>query len=139
MTTTSTDYSFSIRSRLPLGRAEEEVRKALAKEGFGVLTEIDIRRAFAEKLGRDFRPYKILGACNPSLAHEALTTEPELGTLLPYNVVLYQDGDEVVISAMDPEAVLALVRHPKVEAIGADVRQRLSRVLAEVAKRRSGE
>ncbi len=133
MVLTSTDYSLSVRTRLSFDEAERRVREGLGREGFGVLTEIDLRKAFEEKLDRRFRRYKILGACNPPLAFEALSAELELGTLLPCNVVLYEDGDEVVVSAMDPEAALSLVKNPKVGLIAIEVRSRLCRVLREVA------
>jgi uncharacterized protein (DUF302 family) len=133
MVLTTSDYSMSVRMRLPFDRAEEKVRAALREEGFGILTEIDIQEAFKEKLDRVFPRYKILGACNPPMAFEALSAEPELGTLLPCNVVLYEDGEWLVVSAMDPKAVLSLVGDPRVGLIATEVRSRLVRVLEAVA------
>ena len=134
MITHGTDYTFAIRLRTDFEAVEGLVREALQKEGFGVLTEIDVREAFREKLGRSFRPYKILGACNPPLAYEALSNELELGALLPCNVVLYEENGDVVVMAMDPEAVLSLVSKPAVEEIAREVRVRLERVLKQVGE-----
>lgn len=132
---TETPYSFSVRVRAPYAEVEATVREALKSEGFGVLTEIDAAAAFREKLGREFRRYKILGACNPRLAYEALTADLELGTLLPCNVVLYEDGSSTVVSAMDPRVVLSLVGNPAIERVARDVRARLERVLNEVGRK----
>lgn len=137
MISRETGYTLSVRLSIPFSEAERQVRAALQKEGFGILTEADIQAAFREKLERSFRPYKILGACNPALAYEALSSELEIGALLPCNVVLYEDGGEVVVSAMDPEAVLSLVSSPEVEEIAREVRGRLERALEQVAS--SGE
>lgn len=137
MISRDTGYTLSVRLSVPFSEAERQVRAALQKEGFGVLTEADIQAAFHEKLGRSFRPYKILGACNPPLAYEALASEIELGALLPCNVVLYEDEGQVVVSAMDPVAVLSLVSSAEIEAIAGEVRERLERVLGQIA--RAGE
>ena len=132
-----TGYTFSICLHIPFTEAERQVRAALQKEGFGILTEADIQAAFQEKLERAFRPYKIRGACNPALAYEALSSELEIGAFLPCNVILYEEDGEVVVSAMDPEAVLSLVSRAEVEEIAGEVRGRLERALEQVA--RSGE
>ena len=128
----ATSYTFTVRIHAGFEEAERLVREQLQKEGFGILTEIDVRDAFREKLGRSFRAYKILGACNPPLAYQALSSEPELGALLPCNVVLYEEDGEIIVSAMDPEAVLALVSRPEVEEVAREVRQRIERVLSRV-------
>jgi uncharacterized protein (DUF302 family) len=110
-----------------LARAAEE----LAKEGFGVLTEIDVKATLKKKLGEDVRPYKILGACNPQFAHRALAIEPQIGALLPCNVVVREDErGATVVEVMDPEAVLRLVDRPEIAEIAREVRRRLERVLA---------
>jgi uncharacterized protein (DUF302 family) len=127
----STKYGFGTTLDLPYEQAVERTRAALAEEGFGVLTEIDVRATLKNKLDVDFRPYIILGACNPPLAHRALTAEREIGLLLPCNVVVYAADEEgrSVVSVMDPEAALALTENDAVAPIAADVRGRLERML----------
>ena len=107
---------------------------ALAAEGFGVLTGIDIRATLRQKLGVDFRPYVILGACNPPLAHRALTAEREIGLLLPCNVIVYatDDGARSEVAIMDPEAALALTGNREIAPLASEVKERLERVLAAV-------
>ena len=102
-------YTLSETTQLPFDEAVERVRAELAKEGFGVLCEIDVRATLKEKLGVDSEPYLILGACNPPLAHRALEAEPEVGVLLPCNVVVYEREGESHISAVDPERMLSIV------------------------------
>ena len=116
--------------------AVDRVRRALADEGFGVLTEIDVRATMRKKLDVDFRPYVILGACNPPLAFKALSAEPEIGLLLPCNVVVYagEAPNTSVVSALDPVAALELTGNDEVEPIAREVRARLERVLASVER-----
>jgi uncharacterized protein (DUF302 family) len=136
MTETTTRYGMSTTVELPWEEAVRRTREELAREGFGVLTEIDVAATLKQKLGAGFRPYVILGACNPSLAHRALAAELEIGVLLPCNVVVHaadQPGRSVV-AAMDPAAVLALTADPEVHAVAGEVRERLERVLAAVAR-----
>jgi uncharacterized protein (DUF302 family) len=111
-------------------QAVAAVTQALAKEGFGVLTEIDVQATLKKKLGIERPPYKILGACNPQFAAKALEAEPQIGALLPCNVVVREDGGRTIVEFMDPDAVLKLVERPEIGTIAADVRQRLQRVLA---------
>jgi uncharacterized protein (DUF302 family) len=108
------------------------VTEALAKEGFGVLTEIDVAATLKKKLGLDMPPYRILGACNPQFAHQAIELEPQIGALLPCNVVVREDKGKVRIDIMDPQAVLQLVERPEIEGIAAEVRKRLERVIASL-------
>jgi uncharacterized protein (DUF302 family) len=131
----TTRYGFGTTVDLPYAQAVERVREELGKEGFGVLTEIDVAATLKKKIDVDFRPYIILGACNPPLAHRALSAEPDIGLLLPCNVVVYADEREgrSVVAAMDPQAALALADNPAVAPIAADVRARLQRVLERVA------
>ena len=111
--------------------AVQEVTDELKKEGFGVLTEIDVAATLKEKLGEDMPPYRILGACNPPLAHQAVTAVPEIGLLLPCNVLVREDdAGQVHVSFMDPGSVLGLVDSPDVEPLAAQVKEKLERVLA---------
>ena len=109
--------------------AMERTRAALKEQGFGVLTEIDVRKTLKEKLDVDFRRYTILGACNPPFAHRALTADLEVGLLLPCNVILYEDGAGTVVQAMDPRAVLGLMPNPEIASLAGEVRDRLVRAL----------
>ncbi len=122
-------YSFSTRLKGSMEAVEGRVVDALKAEGFGVLTEIDVQATLKAKLGIDRLPYRILGACNPPLAHKAIDAEPDIGLLLPCNVVLReeQDGD-VTVAFMDPVAVLQLVDKPEVAELANEVKQRLQRV-----------
>jgi len=107
---------------------------ALADENFGVLCDIDVQGTMREKLDAEFRDYRILGACNPPLAHEALAEELRLGALLPCNVVVYERDDGAVgVSAVDPEKLLSVVDSPDLDPVAADVRERFERVLDAVA------
>lgn len=107
--------------------------EALESEGFGVLTEIDVERTLAEKLHVEFRRYRILGACNPPLAHRALQADLEIGLMLPCNVVVYEaDEGHTVVSAVDPERMAPAGADPRVRAVAAEVKQKLERVLARL-------
>jgi uncharacterized protein (DUF302 family) len=122
-------YSFSIKVNADLSAVEEKIVAALAEEGFGVLTEIDVQATLKKKLGLEKRPYKILGACNPELANQAIDAEPEIGVLLPCNVVLRQDeSGQNIVTFMDPAAVLTLVDREGVAELANEVRARLKRV-----------
>ena len=135
MTATTISYGMTATVDLPYERAVERTREALAAEGFGVLTEIDVRATFRKKLDVDFRPYVILGACNPPLAFRALTEEQNIGLLLPCNVAVYE-GDEKgssVVAAIDPEVSLGRVGNEALAPLAAEVKTRLRRVLDAVA------
>jgi uncharacterized protein (DUF302 family) len=125
--------TFSMRKalRATYDEALAQVPAALKAEGFGVLTEIDVQRTLKEKLGVDFRRYKILGACNPPLAHQALETELEIGLMLPCNVVVYEDHDQrAVVLAIDPTRTIATLGEPRLTELATTVRDKLARVLA---------
>jgi len=122
-------YGFSINMTGDMGTLRERVTAALQQEGFGVLTEIDVAATLKKKLDIDRSPYLILGACNPALANQALTADPDIGLLLPCNVVLRAEDDgTVTVAFMDPAAVLGLVDVEGVEVLAAEVRSRLERV-----------
>ncbi len=110
----------------------EAVRAALATQGFGVLTEIDVKATLKKKLDADVAPYIILGACNPKLAHRALTAEPGIGVLLPCNVVVAQADDGVIVSAIDPRRMFEVVGRPDVAPLAEEVRSLLEAALAAV-------
>jgi uncharacterized protein (DUF302 family) len=123
---------FSVYLTTDFDTAVTRVTEELKKEGFGVLTEIDVKATLKKKLDVDFRPYKILGACNPPLAHKALTIAPEAGLLLPCNVTVSDEGDgRVLISIIDPNQMLNFLNNPKLEGVANDAEARLRRV-AEV-------
>lgn len=129
----SGSYTFGKTVEMGFGRALERVTEELAKEGFGVLTEIDVAGTLKKKLGKDMPPYRILGACNPQFAHQAIEAEPQIGALLPCNVVVRQEGaGKTIVEIMDPRAVLQLVARPEIAAIAGEVRTRLERVLASL-------
>lgn len=126
-------YSFGREIAAPFAATVERVRAALQEQGFGILTEIDVEQKLHEKLGVEFRPYLILGACNPRLAHQALGAEAELGTLLPCNVVVYAgEGETTVVTVMDPVAILGLVDNPAVRPLATQVRELLETALASL-------
>jgi uncharacterized protein (DUF302 family) len=127
------DTKFGFGKPVDLGFEEaiETVTKELDKEGFGILTEIDVQATLKKKLGEDMPPYRILGACNPPLAHQAVSAVPEIGLLLPCNVLVREDDDgKVHVSFMDPGSVLGLVDNPDVVPLAEQVKAKLERVLA---------
>ena len=129
MSQASVEYGFRTHINLPYEQAIEKVTAALKEEGFGVLTEIDVKATLKEKLNVDFRKYLILGACNPALAHHALNTELEIGLLLPCNVIVYEEDDASVVSIVDPIAMLGVSDNPTLGPIADEARKRLQRVV----------
>ena len=126
-------YFFSVTLRLPYDEAVERTKSALADEGFGVLTEIDVAATMKAKLNEDMPAYRILGACNPPLAHQAVIAEPTIGALLPCNVVVRQDDDQVIIDFMDPAAAMDLAQSPEISELGRQVRRKLEKVARSLA------
>lgn len=128
------DYAYTRQVEgLDVAAAAEKVRGLLAEEGFGVLTEIDVQKAMKEKLDIDRRPYLILGACNPRLAHQALQEEPPIGVLLPCNVTVFEDeSGRTVVQAINPVTMFGIIHRPELEPIANEVATRLQRVLEKL-------
>lgn len=127
-------YGFSTVVNSDFETAVARVTEELQKEGFGVLTEIDVKETLKKKLNIDRKPYKILGACNPVLANQAIESEPEIGLLLPCNVLVREtDSGEVIVSFMDPESVLGLVQSNELNQLGNEAKTRLTRVQQALA------
>jgi uncharacterized protein (DUF302 family) len=124
-----TSYTLTTTTELPFEEAVERVRAELKAEGFGVPAEINVQALLREKIGVDREPYLILGACIPQLAHQALDVEPDLGTLLPCNVAVYQADGRTHISAIDPERMLSIVENDRLRPVAAQVRERLITVV----------
>ena len=132
----TTDYGFRATLNVPYEQAVEKATAALKEEGFGVLTEIDVKATLKKKLEADFRRYIILGACNPKLAYQALQNELEIGLLLPCNVIVYETNEgQSIVSIVDPLSMLGVVENPKLDPIAQEARTRLRRVIKTLGAR----
>ena len=130
----TTPYGFGITVALPYEQAVERATAALKQEGFGILTEIDVKATLKEKIGAEFEPYVILGACNPQLAHQALQAEHEIGLLLPCNVIVHAHSEgQTRVSVMDPLAALGIAGNDAIGPIASEARERLERALTSLA------
>ncbi len=128
--------SYGIKAKVGFGYEEaiSKVTEALKEEGFGILTEINVKQTLKDKIGADFRKYIILGACNPKLAHKVLQSERDIGVLLPCNVVVYEEDDgSVVVVGMDPSAAMSVVDNPAVKPTAEEVASRLERAIDSLA------
>ena len=127
-------YGFNVTMKTSMEDAEAKVREALMAEGFGVLTEIDVQKVMKAKLDLDRTGYKILGACNPHLAHQAIDAEPDIGLLLPCNVMLREeDNGDITVGFMDPVAVLGMIDNPKVAEVAPQVKAKMEKVAASLS------
>lgn len=127
-----TAYTMRVASPLPYDETVAGVREALSEQGFGVLTEIDVRATMKAKLDRDVEPQLILGACNPPLAHRALEADPDIGLLLPCNVVVRRSDGRTIVSALDPQMMVQLSDRPDLQSVADEAADRLRKALASV-------
>ncbi len=127
-------YGFGRKLSAPYEQAVEQVKAALKSQGFGVLAEIDVQKAMQEKLGVQFRRYVILGACNPPLAHQALSSDLEVGLLLPCNVVVYEEDGGSVVRVMDPEAAMGVAGIESLRPLADQAKQRLERAVEQLGR-----
>jgi uncharacterized protein (DUF302 family) len=125
-------YGLKVTTAAGVEQAEAAIREALAAEGFGVLTEIDLAATLAAKLGVQMPPYRILGACRPPLAAQAVAAEPDIGLLLPCNVVVYAEDDHTVVAALDPMMMTSVTGNDSLDEVARDARERLERALLAV-------
>jgi uncharacterized protein (DUF302 family) len=125
-------YALQVTTRRSFEDALQRVTELLAEQGFGVLTEIDVQATLKKKLGLNYKPYKILGACNPSFAHRALEAEPHIGVLLPCNIVIWDEGDHRIVAAMEPKVMAEVVDASAVRQIAEEVSARIHSVLERI-------
>ncbi len=125
-------YGFSKTVNLSFEKTVEKVTDELKKEGFGVLTTIDVKETLKKKINVDFKRYVILGACNPPFAHQALQAEEEIGLLLPCNVVVYEQGNATMVSAFDPMVITTIVDNPGIAHVATEIQARLKRVIGQM-------
>lgn len=126
------NYGFTKELNIPFEKAIEAVTEALKKEGFGILTKIDVKEKFKEKLGIDFKNYAILGACNPSSAHKAILAEENIGLMLPCNVIVYEKGDKTAVSIIKPTVAMAMTNNEELKQIAENVEAQLKKVFGSI-------
>lgn len=126
------NYGFTKELNVPFEEVIEVVTQGLKKEGFGILTKIDVKEKFKEKLGVDFKKYAILGACNPSNAHEAILAEENIGLMLPCNVIVYEKGDKTVISIIRPTVAMEMIDNEELKKISMNVETQLKKVFDSI-------
>lgn len=131
------ELGFQSTLNLEYEAALEKVTEALKAEGFGVLTSVDVKETMKKKLDADFRKYTILGACNPPLAYKALTARPDVGLLLPCNVIVYEEGNMTIVNIIDPLSMTNFIQDPTLEAVAQEARQRLKRVSEAIQNQES--
>lgn len=132
MSDTVRGYAYEVRLEMPYEQAVERVTAALKEEGFGVLTEIDVKATLKQKIDVDFRKYIILGACNPPLAYKALSTERNIGLLLPCNVIVYEEDGGSVVGILDPISMMDVTGNPDLDPVAQEAQERLQRVAASL-------
>lgn len=123
------DYTISAQVETGFEQTIENVTEELEEEGFGVLTDIDVQKTLEKKLGEDYRKYRILGACNPEFAHEAMEEETAIGAVLPCNVIVYEDSGKVFVEAVEPEELVSVTENSELDELASEVKERMNRVV----------
>ena len=123
------DYTISAQVETGFEQTIKNVTEELEEEGFGVLTDIDVQKTLEKKLGEDYRKYRILGACNPEFAHEAMEEETAIGAVLPCNVIVYEDSGKVFVEAVDPEELVSVTENSELDELASEVKERMNRVV----------
>jgi len=125
-------YAFQVKTSLRFEDAISKAVELLQTEGFGILTEIDVQATLKKKLGLDYKPYRILGACNPPFAHRTLSAVPQVGVLLPCNVVIWDEGSHRIVAAMEPKVMGKIIDHQEIKSVAVEVSEKLRRVLTKL-------
>ena len=123
------DYTISAQVETGFEQTIKNVTEELEEEGFGVLTDIDVQKTLEKKLGEDYRKYRILGACNPEFAHEAMEEETAIGAVLPCNVIVYEDSGKVFVEAVEPEELVSVTENSELDELASEVKERMNRVV----------
>lgn len=123
------DYTISAQVDTGFEKTIENVTEELEKEGFGVLTDIDVQKTLKKKLDKDFRKYRILGACNPEIAHQAIEEETAMGALLPCNVIVYEDSGKVFVEVIDPEELASVTGNPELDGMASEMKERMKEMV----------